>query len=161
MPTKAKDQTDILSEVSLAMSQSSNDIQASWDAVKKFRDTSPNLLNRKEDSRMSSLMTGNVLWATIKGYGTAFADGTLPPFIHRSCVIRGLQGMSAEVAHLPEALANCSSIVSMYLKKTRASNPLALETFLLEVQRIYNEVSHFSSEKHIALNADDYLGSEA
>jgi hypothetical protein len=116
MPTKAKDQTDILSDVSLAMSRSSNVIQASWDALKKIRNTSPNLLNRKEDSTMSSLMTGNLQWATIQSYVTAFADGILPPFIHRSCAVKSLQGQNTEHSDLPESLANCRSVVEMYLK---------------------------------------------
>lgn len=125
------------------MSRSSNVIQASWDALKKIRNTSPNLLNRKEQSIMSSLMTGNLQWATIQSYVTAFADGILPPFIHWSCAVKSLQSQNTEHSDLPEALANCRSVVEMYLKKTPASNPLALKTFLLEVQRIYDEVSHF------------------
>jgi hypothetical protein len=132
---------DLLFKVSLAMNRGSNVFQARWHAFSDARNGVPNLLSRNPNTKLSSLLIGNHLWATLESFAVRFCDGLLPPFIHNSSRPENAEGHFMTLADLPGALANCQSIVQMYLSKTPGNTALVLRTLLLEVQRLHGEVS--------------------
>ncbi|KAF4635443.1 hypothetical protein G7Y89_g2655 [Cudoniella acicularis] len=114
-------------------------VVSGWRALDSDLLKKPNFLKRKSETTSSKLIAGNYIWETIKSYTTQFVEGELPPFIHKKSFIVGRPSFEKETCDLPEPLANCSSILSMYQKQTPASRNLVSKTLLLEVQRLSEE----------------------
>jgi hypothetical protein len=120
--------------------QSSKFILARWEALKRIPDNMEHILNRKKTTKIADLLRGNFAQATFESYAHAFEKNELPPFIHRSCIMKDVGSQEINFAHLPEPLANCQAILPMYLHRTASCRPLVCKTLLLEVQRLHNEV---------------------
>jgi hypothetical protein len=140
-----EDGASLLLSLSTGIKRSSAFVLASWPELKHVPQSFPNLLTRKPMTKIASIAVSNFLWATIKSYAVSFSEVTLPPFVHRSSFMKHTQFDSGEALDLPEPLANCNSIVPMFLKKTAASRNIVLRTLLLEVQRLHDEVRGFAS----------------
>lgn len=123
------------------MKYSSKLVLASWQVLKEIPDDLPGLLERKQPIKLSSLTTGNFLWATIKSYATEIGTRkVLPPFIHRTCCKNNSGGGDLDFSNLPKPLANCFSRTPMHRQKTPACKHLVYRTLILEVQRLHDEV---------------------
>ena len=93
----------------------------------------------------SSSYTAKYLMAVLGSYPKLMASESVsPPYVHPFSPERDNDGdgriCRKDKACLPEPLAICSSIVQMYLTKTRESHAFIWKTILLEQQRIYSEV---------------------
>ena len=139
-----EDGASLLLSLSTGIKRSSAFVTASWPELKQIPDSLPNLLNRKPMTKVVSMTVSNFLWATIKSYAVSFSGATLPPFVHRGSFAGHTQSSSGEALNVSEPLANCHSIVPMYLQKTPACTNIILRTLLLEVQRIHDEVRSLS-----------------
>lgn len=137
VPTKNHDR--LPADLSMAMKKSSMLVNTSWKTLKNSEFNIPTILRRKTAGTVESLTAGNFLWATITAYSKEFGNGGLPPFIHQSCITSYMNDQKSG-KDLPEALANCRSIVPMYQNKTPTSRPLARRTLMSEVQRLYEDV---------------------
>jgi len=98
----------------------------------------PHLFSQKKAKSAGSLLARSLIWSTIKSQAFAFEYGTLPFFVHRQSSPAVCTSGDAS-----EPLANCRSIMSMYRQKTEACKKLVLQTLLLEIQRIYQQVRVF------------------
>ncbi|KAE8451057.1 hypothetical protein EG329_004729 [Mollisiaceae sp. DMI_Dod_QoI] len=135
--------TDLLSELSIAMKQSSKFAIASWQALAQVHDHLPSMLERRSASSVSELIKENFLWSRIASYAIDFDKSILPPFVHRRCLMKDSTAQNLDFANLPEPLANCKNIIAMYLQKTPACTQLVHKTLLLEVQRLHTEFHEY------------------
>jgi hypothetical protein len=140
MSTNVNDENAFLTNLLSAMKESSQSVMVEWKTLSNFKGY-PNILNRKLPTKVSTLTVGNFLWSTIESYATGFGSSQLPPFIHRRNLKKEIGGRHEDSANYPEPLANCEQIVPMFLNKTPSSKQLVMKTFILEVQRLHNEVS--------------------
>ncbi|CZR55295.1 uncharacterized protein PAC_05182 [Phialocephala subalpina] len=129
----ADDGVDFLSELSSAMKQSSKYVLASFQALNNVPSQIPNIFERKKTSSVSEMMKDNFLWSKIVSYATDFDKTLLPPFVHRSCLMKDDTAQDFDYANLPEALANCKNIVPMKLQtlykiKDISASPKGRET---------------------------------
>lgn len=98
------------------------------------------LFRKKPRNTVSALIAGDHIWSNITSYAKDFAETRRPPFIHNHALTDQQDGYHLNTSGLPEPLANCASIVPMFLTKTPQSTPFVLRTIFQEVERLCNEV---------------------
>ncbi|KAK0652454.1 hypothetical protein B0T16DRAFT_406212 [Cercophora newfieldiana] len=92
--------------------------------------TPTNLLSPRKMPNREAFLTSKILFSQLTSYPHMLVDGrgNLPPFIFPQCV---LDGKSADACRsqakgnhtcLPEALANCTSLLHMFFNRTAASS---------------------------------------
>ena len=104
-----------------------------------------NLFRPKKTSTTRSLLSARFLLGMLGSYPKMLlGDNTLPPFIRLPCSVPEISGLfnpkDSPENRLPESLANCASIVQMFLTKTPANSAFVWRTLRSEQQRLYDEV---------------------
>jgi hypothetical protein len=127
-----------ISRQAIAVMENASFDAAHWYALNVELKISPTFMCRRREQNMSELLTANLSWTTIRNYAIQFGQKILPPFIHRSHLEHS---SNANELILPETLENCSSLISMYLKKTKNGHGFVNKAMIIEIQRLYREVS--------------------
>lgn len=139
VPLTTSDEDAFMTEVSSVMQRSIFKLSP-WETLKRVPNKMQNILNRRPATKMSELIAGNFLQSKFESYAIDFDEGKLPPFIHQSCIMKDVGSLEARFDHLPKPLANCKSILPMYLHKTQSCKGIIVKTLMMEVQRIHDEV---------------------
>ena len=100
------------------------------------------LFSLKKTTTTKSLLSAKYLLGMLCSYPKMMlGENTLPPFIRLPYSIAGVFNLKENPEDcLPESLANCASIVQMFLTKTPANSALLWRTLESEQQRLFNDV---------------------
>lgn len=106
-------------------------------------------LFRRREKSFGSQLSGYYLLQTLRSYPRMILSSTLPAFIHEKCGSLGARGLvvgSIESSDLllPEPLANCKSIMSLYFSETAGSTSFVWKIIDMELDRLGTEVSFFA-----------------
>lgn len=104
-----------------------------------------NILSPKKTTTTQSFLTTRVIWGKFMTYSKMITQRQLPPFIYPSCVFNDVlpHNCAANGVHqcMPDALAVCAGLVSMFESRTPASSPFVWKSIDTEVKRLKNTVN--------------------
>lgn len=107
-----------------------------------------NVLSPRKPATTQSFLTTQVLWGQLRTYPEMMIQGQLPPFIYPSCVLNDVLPTKCAVngVHqcLPNSLAICAGLVSMFHRRTPTSGAFIWKSIYSEMKRLKNEVKSLS-----------------